>query len=302
MTDIKSIVSEQAPNPKYMNVSRRSFLKGALAVGGALALAGCGETQTEVKTVTVTDNKTVTVTDTKTVTVTENKTVTVTETAPTVTPQAPQGVTYPSNIPVTTMSYILPDYVKCTGCKKCMVACAYEHYGVPDLFKSNIRVDLAYIDGGRADLPILCLKCGTYTAAVAPSDKNPTGTPEVYGTLDGDNIPCHAACPPKVAAISKDPVTGAMLIDNDKCTACGNCITACEEKGTGILKFSKDEMSVLGMCDMCKGEPKCVLACPESCLKVYATNRNINNSTYVAKPQELARRVIHMIFGLEVQA
>lgn len=281
MSEVKNLIMDEGIGQKlkYMNLSRRTFLKGAMAVGGALALAGCNNEET-IKTVTVT--------------VTEKVPA---ATQPTVEPTAPQGVTYPSNMPIKSLSYILPDYVKCTGCKKCMVACSYEHYGVPDLYKSRIRVDMAYIDGGRADLPIICMKCGSYTAAVAPNEKNPQGTPEKYG----NDIPCYNACPEKVGAISKDPVTGAMLIDYDKCTVCGLCIEACADKGTGILRFSKDEMEVLGMCDHCGGEPKCVLACPESCLKVHTTNARIPNQTYIAKPEELARRVIYTLFGAAVE-
>ena len=298
MTDLKDKVLEQSTNPglKYMNISRRAFLKGAVAVGGALALAGCGNGSEDKTTATTT---TATAADTS---------------APTVGPKPPDKVSYPSNMPTksTTGNYIIPDYAKCVGCKKCMVACSYHHYGEPDLFKSNIRVDMAYIEGGRADMPFLCMKCGGFTAPRAATE-TAAATEAIYGTRRGsdannnpvyeDDIPCHAACPPGANAIYKDPDCGwAMRIDPDKCTACGNCVTACKEKGVGILRLSKDMLHVYGMCDHCgDGYPRCVLACPEDCLMVKATAANMPNQIYIVKPEKLAKQVIGMVFGLEIE-
>ena len=313
MTDLKEKVLEQSTNPglKYMNISRRTFLKGALAVGGALALAGCGDKvpgeTTPVDTVTATTPDPTVPTE-----------------PPTVEKVIPTAVadsaSYPSNMPMTTAGrIIIANYAKCVGCRKCMVACSYHHYGIPDFWKSNIRVDMAYIEGGRADLPILCMKCGTFTAAVAEREATDSTTyraavPAYYGRRYAiawddeenptgwqvdDNMPCHEACPPHVEAISKTGVGGASKIDKDLCTVCGNCIAACAEKGTGILRLSKDNKEILGMCDHCgDGYARCVLACPESALAVWGSAANIASENYIAKPEELAKRTIAMVFGL----
>ena len=90
MTDMSNKVLETVQNKAlpFANMSRRSFLKGALVAGGALALAGCGETT--VKTVTVTEKVTVTVPA---------------DTVPTETKNM-----------VTSPMFIMPQYQDCVGC------------------------------------------------------------------------------------------------------------------------------------------------------------------------------------------
>lgn len=219
MTNIKETAKKaQLLSKSYANFSRRTFLKGALAVGGALALAGCGEAQTEVRTVTVTETKTVTVAEPPTV------------------PGASEIVNL-----VTKPSVIIPQYTRCEGCNLCMIACSFKHGGNGDMQYSNIQVYGIDIKGGMVDIPILCVKC--------------------------KDTPCLASCPPKVAAISVDEVTGAVKLDQEKCTVCGNCVEACNER-TGCLRFSRDEDAILGSCDMCGGNPECVQICPGDVLQI----------------------------------
>lgn len=269
---------------KYANISRRSFLKGALAVGGALALAGCGETVTN--TVTVTEKNTVTVTDKKTVTVTDVKTVTVTEQVPTVPteqewknsmkPDPVKAITASKDQLISRPATIIPRYMDCVGCNKCMIACSMYHYNEPDMYKSNIQVYGVHYKGGLVDIPILCMKC--------------------------KDAPCMAACPEKVGAISRDEVTGALKIDHEKCTLCELCIEACNADRTGCLKLSKEGDMVVGMCDHCGGTPECVLACPDNVLEIVGSNASADRLPQVGvafalKPEELAKRVGMMIYG-----
>lgn len=55
---MKNILNLCDENSKYMSLNRRSFLKGALAVGGALALGGCGETETKTSATTIEETET----------------------------------------------------------------------------------------------------------------------------------------------------------------------------------------------------------------------------------------------------
>jgi len=249
---------------KYASISRRSFLKGALAVGGALALAGC-QPETVTNTVTVTDTKTVTVTDTKTVvnTVVNTVTNTVTVTEPTV-PTPDQPV---QNM-ITSPKTIIPQYTKCEGCNLCSIACSFKHGGFSDLQYANIQVYGIDIKGGMVDIPILCMHC--------------------------NDAPCMAACPPKVNAISVDEVTGALKIDHDKCTLCELCIEACDADRTGTLRLSREGDKVLGMCDLCDGNPECVQICPVDIL--YIENKSVDGKWWARKPWEVAEDVWKVLY------
>lgn len=252
---MKDMKNKVVSSISYANLSRRSFLKGALAVGGALALAGCGETETIVNTVT----NTVTVTENKTVTVTDTKTVTVTEPSAPVEPEVKNMITSPSTI--------IPQYTRCEGCNLCMVACSFNHGGNGDLQYSNIQVYGIDIKGGMVDIPILCMRC--------------------------NDTPCLASCPPKVAAIAVDEVTGAVVLDKDKCTACGNCVEACSER-TGCLRFSRNGDEVLGSCDLCGGNPECVKICPADILSIQS--KSVPGECWAAKPWDVAEKVWKVLY------
>ena len=263
MKDLKTIVDKsQDHGLVYMNISRRNFLKGALAVGGALALSGCGETITETKTVTVTE--------TNTNTVTEIKTVTVTESAPTVEPAGRDVMISPEPHVCFSPSQIVPRYQLCIGCRVCMVECAIFHTNNWDLMDSNIQVIAIQRKGGYLDIPMLCQHCS--------------------------DSPCMAVCPPKVAALTKDEFTGAIIIDNNKCTACGLCIEACDKDRTGILHLSRDGMRVVGFCDFCGGNPSCSKYCPEDALPVQLLRGD--GAWFASKPDVIADQVAKIVFDI----
>jgi anaerobic carbon-monoxide dehydrogenase iron sulfur subunit len=122
--------------------------------------------------------------------------------------------------------HIDPD--KCTGCVQCELACSYENEGVFNVAKSRIRV-FRFHDQGRV-VPYTCTQCA-----------------EAW---------CMQACP--VAAISKNPDTGAMEVSDPVCVGCKVCTIACP---FGTINYNQSTGKVI-KCDLCGGDPACAKACP----------------------------------------
>ena len=117
---------------------------------------------------------------------------------------------------------------KCTGCRICEAACSLHHTGECNPSKSRIHI-LKWEPLGL-DFPMLCLQC--------------------------DDMPCAVACP--VEAISRDPHTGATIVDSSLCIGCRVCNIACP---VGGASFDPSE-GVAVICDLCGGEPLCAMLCP----------------------------------------
>jgi len=121
----------------------------------------------------------------------------------------------------------------CMGCHACEVACKQEHgLGVgPRL----IRV----IEKAPDFIPIYCHHCA--------------------------KAPCKEACP--ADAISRDG-RGMVLIDEELCIGCKECIEACP---FGAMQFNEDT-EVAVKCDLCYEKiqnnegPACAMACPTRCI------------------------------------
>ena len=162
--------------------------------------------------------------------------------------------------PIKTPSYIAVDYAKCTGCRNCEVECSLFHEKKLDLSKSRIHV---YYFNPPVDVPSLCAKC--------------------------NDAPCIKACPEKVAALTKDKTTGAVLLDEKKCIACWACIEPCAKDRANVIRKSKDEKVVVGICDLCGGDPSCVKGCPEGALSIVPVYQD--GRYFAAKPEQIARAV-----------
>jgi Fe-S-cluster-containing dehydrogenase component len=121
----------------------------------------------------------------------------------------------------------------CMGCHACEVACKQEHgLGVGPRLVRVIEKSPDYI-------PIYCHHCA--------------------------KAPCKAACP--VEAISRNE-QGIVLIDNDLCIGCRECLEACP---FGAMQFDeRNEIAV--KCDLCiqrlagKKQPACISVCPTRCI------------------------------------
>ena len=120
----------------------------------------------------------------------------------------------------------------CTGCRTCELACAFahSHNGKPGLSR------IYPIDGGFKELwvPVTCLQC--------------------------EDAACVKSC--LVDALKRNPVTGAIELDDEICVRCMACVAACPF-GCSLHDAQKDEIV---KCDLCGGDPVCAHFCPTKAL------------------------------------
>jgi anaerobic carbon-monoxide dehydrogenase iron sulfur subunit len=157
------------------------------------------------------------------------------------------------------MSFITRDVRKCVVCRNCEYACAFRQSGDFDRKNSNIRVE--YYDGVKICLPMTCLQC--------------------------DDTWCLEVCP--AAAIQRNPTTGAVEINPERCVGCKMCSLACP---FGNIHFDY-EHQVSRKCDLCQGEPNCVKFCISGALQ-YTTDE-----TAFQNNREIFQRFIHSLQGEE---
>ena len=132
------------------------------------------------------------------------------------------------------MSYRLKfDPDKCVGCYACHIACLDAHHDVEDVdAKSHRTVKKVVKNQFEKNICPGCAHCGI----------------------------CIQACP--VQAIYKDPKTGFVLTDKEKCIGCHACEKVCPKD---VIHFDKD--GKMEKCDGCierirEGrEPACVRVC-----------------------------------------
>ena len=123
----------------------------------------------------------------------------------------------------------------CRTCRVCEVACSIGHEGVarPAVARINIHFDeFAETDPISG---VICAQC--------------------------EDAPCIEACPLDVPY--RDPRTGAVLIDEERCVGCMKCAKACP---WDVPKRHPDKRLSL-KCDLCytrEEGPLCVAYCPLS--------------------------------------
>lgn len=150
------------------------------------------------------------------------------------------------------------DLNRCIGCDACTVACRQTHgtsRGI--LFAKILKYEVGrYPQARLAFLPLLCMHCA--------------------------EPPCVEVCPTE-ATYKRDD--GIVVIDEEKCIGCRNCVIACPygsrdcfkvketyfERGKTAFEVYHEENHISGKvekCDLCVGrlmhgkEPACVAVCP----------------------------------------
>ncbi len=160
------------------------------------------------------------------------------------------------------------DYEKCSGCRRCEIACSLHHEGKIWPEASRIRVFM-FVPG--VEIPHLCFQCEDY--------------------------PCVGACP--VEALSVDDNTGAVKVDEAVCTGCGSCIEACP----GKVPHMHPQKNKIVICDLCDGEPKCVETCQRgewNALTLVQEEEDISHEDRAKSPTEITKETAEKIFGKEI--
>jgi len=161
--------------------------------------------------------------------------------------------------------WIARDYTKCSGCRRCEIACSLFHEKKIWPEASRIRVFML-VPG--AEIPHFCVQCHDY--------------------------PCVESCPENALTISKE--TEAVLIDKEKCTGCGLCIKACPGR---IPHLHPTEHYIL-ICNLCGGDPQCVKVCTEAqfdALWIVNKPESYSYKLYAKSPEEVTRNLVINLYG-----
>ena len=125
-----------------------------------------------------------------------------------------------------TRKFIICDPDKCLGCQICEFACSAAKEKSCNPSFSRIHVVDSELAGSMALACVLCEKA-----------------------------PCVAVCPTR-ALFRGD--NGVIRVEENKCDGCAWCFEACKFGAITMHPTKK----VVGICDLCDGEPKCVKLCP----------------------------------------
>ena len=137
---------------------------------------------------------------------------------------------------------LLLDLAKCTGCRRCELACSFEHEGAYG--SKTARIQVIKLEDLGIDAPIVCRQC--------------------------ENRPCVPSCP--TSALTIDEQTGATLVSWEECIGCGICIENCP---LGAIHLHPTEGKSL-ICNLCNGNPVCVDACDTQVIRFESLNTYID--------------------------
>lgn len=129
---------------------------------------------------------------------------------------------------------VVANHRECTGCRICELVCSVKNEGEHSPRLSRIRV---YPFPPGLDIPVVCVQC--------------------------DKAPCIEACP--LGLLSRDPKSGAVVVQEEQCNGCGLCAKACPAQAI----FMDPTRNVAIKCHLCHGEPECVKFCPTEALSHY---------------------------------
>ena len=136
--------------------------------------------------------------------------------------------------------YAREDY--CLGCRLCEINCFVKHSRSKKIVKAfreerdTIAPAVRVEEEGCVSFALQCRHC--------------------------DDAPCIEAC--IAGAMRRDPKTGAVVCDEERCVGCWSCIMVCR---AGAVLRGKARR-VASKCDLCadEGAPVCVEGCPNEAL------------------------------------
>lgn len=120
---------------------------------------------------------------------------------------------------------LFADPEKCTGCGRCSYVCSAVKTG--SFAPGSARIQINNFPHRGFSVPSICFQC--------------------------PGAPCQKSCPAE--AIYRDE-NDVVQIDAEKCTACGECVSACPYGMIG-----QDQAQPAYKCDLCGGDPACVKEC-----------------------------------------
>ena len=126
---------------------------------------------------------------------------------------------------------IIVDPERCTGCRRCEVACLLAKGGGEK--PSPPRINIASIEEIGHIHPFVCQQC------FEPS--------------------CMEVCPTRAITKGSD---GIVKVEEERCVGCKMCILACPHKGVTYSESTGKSIK----CDQCDGHPQCVLQCTTGAL------------------------------------
>jgi anaerobic carbon-monoxide dehydrogenase iron sulfur subunit len=121
---------------------------------------------------------------------------------------------------------------RCLACRNCERVCSFQDSRGFQREYANIWV---HIDmDARTIFTLTCQQCETAA--------------------------CLEVCP--TAAIKRDPETRCVTVDEARCVGCRMCVNACP---FGCIHFDRTRR-MAAKCNLCHGQPKCVLNCMSGAL------------------------------------
>lgn len=153
-----------------------------------------------------------------------------------------------------TEGLVMADPTRCTGCRRCELACTEFNDGKASPTIARIKIG-RNLNFGPEGLRTGRGGQGTWgRGIVIPDLCNQCPHP----------VPCANACPND--AIVVKPPTNARVVDPEKCIGCRMCQRACP---WDMISFDSDTDKAI-KCFLCDGNPKCVEACPAGALSYVA--------------------------------
>ncbi len=136
------------------------------------------------------------------------------------------------------------DLEKCSGCGICELVCSWAIFQEFNPVRSAIRVSKME---NLAHMVMACKNC--------------------------EDVPCVKACVVK-EALKQGKYT--LEVDYEKCNWCGWCADVCEYGAMTVDFYSKK----LIYCDLCEGEPKCIVYCPKEAIKLENVPKEITSDDF----------------------